>query len=216
MAYFPLFVDLNGKKCLIVGGGKVAYRKARAMADYGVKVTVIAARACGEMKEFGEEEGTLLLRKAVPQDAEGADLVICASDDHKLHQEIYAFCRERKITINTADDKELCTFYFPALVRRKDVVLGISTGGQSPAAAGYLRRQAEEMIPSFFGDLTEVLGRLRPYVMEQVKTQKERERVFRQLLWRGINEEGILTREMAEEVIQESVGQETVLQEPAK
>ena len=61
MAYFPLFVDLNGKKCLIVGGGKVAYRKARAMADYGVKVTVIAARACGEMKEFGEEEGTLLL-----------------------------------------------------------------------------------------------------------------------------------------------------------
>ena len=79
MAYFPLFVDLNGKKCLIVGGGKVAYRKARAMADYGVKVTVIAARACGEMKEFGEEEGTLLLRKAVPQDAEGADLVICNS-----------------------------------------------------------------------------------------------------------------------------------------
>ena len=193
MAYFPLFVDLTNKKCLVVGGGKVAWRKARAMADYGASVTVIAEAACSQMEEFGKQEGRLLLRKAEPRDAEGADLVICASDDHRLHQEIFAFCQERQIPVNTADDKELCSFYFPALVRQKDVVVGISTGGQSPAAARYLREQVEEMMPPFFGDLAEKLGKLRPAVMERVENQKEREAVFRKLLEESLENEGNLT-----------------------
>ena len=193
MAYFPLFMDLTKKKCLVVGGGKVAWRKARAMADYGALVTVIAEAACSQMEEFGKQEGRLLLRKAEPRDAEGADLVICASDDHRLHQEIFAFCQERQIPVNTADDKELCSFYFPALVRQKDVVVGISTGGQSPAAARYLREQVEEMMPPFFGDLAEKLGKLRPAVMEKVENQKEREEVFRKLLKEGLENEGNLT-----------------------
>ncbi len=193
MAYFPLFMDLTKKKCLVVGGGKVAWRKARAMADYGALVTVIAEAACSQMEEFGKQEGRLLLRKAEPRDAEGADLVICASDDHRLHQEIFAFCQERQIPVNTADDKELCSFYFPALVRQKDVVVGISTGGQSPAEARYLREQVEKMMPPFFGDLAEKLGKLRPAVMEKVENQKEREEVFRKLLYEGLKEEGNLT-----------------------
>ncbi len=216
MAYFPLFMDLEGKRCLVVGGGKVAARKAEALAGFGASVTVIAERIGGQMEAFGKQEGMLVRRRAVPRDAEGFDLVICASDDHRLHQEIFAFCRQQKIPVNTADDKALCTFYFPALVRRGDVILGISTGGRSPAAAAYLRRQAEGLIPPFFGELVSRLGRLRPYVMERVETQKEREKVFEQLLLRGFMEEGMLTREIAEEMIR-GAGREGVLSpEPAR
>lgn len=199
MAYFPLFVEMADRRCLIIGGGKVAFRKAEAMAEYGARVRVIAPEVCRELQKFGEEKGEIFLRKAEPSDAEWAEVVICASDDHQLHEEVFAFCRERNIPVNTADDKALCTFYFPALARQKDVVVGISTGGQSPAAARYLREQIQKQIPAYFGELAETLGRFRPLVMEQIGTQKEREAFFRELLQKGLQQEGHLTWQMVQE-----------------
>ena len=199
MAYFPLFVEMEDRRCLIIGGGKVAFRKAEAMAEYGARVRGIAPEVCRELQKFGEEKGEIFLRKAEPSDAEWAEVVICASDDHQLHEEVFAFCRERNIPVNTADDKALCTFYFPALARQKDVVVGISTGGQSPAAARYLREQIQKQIPAYFGELAETLGRFRPLVMEQIGTQKEREAFFRELLQKGLQQEGHLTWQMVQE-----------------
>ena len=199
MAYFPLFVEMEDRRCLIIGGGKVAFRKAEAMAEYGARVRVIAPEVCRELQKVGEEKGEIFLRKAEPSDAEWAEVVICASDDHQLHEEVFAFCRERNIPVNTADDKALCTFYFPALARQKDVVVGISTGGQSPAAARYLREQIQKQIPAYFGELAETLGRFRPLVMEQIGTQKEREAFFRELLQKGLQQEGHLTWQMVQE-----------------
>lgn len=225
MAYFPMFIDLEGKKCLVVGGGRVAARKAVQLLDFGADLLVVAKEASPEMQrlaESGGPDGTaargqgvdgtagtghlrLQLRPASVEDAKGMDLVICASDDRGLHEEIASFCKEHKILVNVADDKEGSSFLFPGLVRQGEVVLGITSGGKSPAAVRYLRGQIEGMLPPYLGGLVERLGALRERIKETVPDPRERERLFTALFFAGIEGEGSspedlekLVREMLE------------------
>ena len=126
MAYFPLFIELEGKKCLVVGGGRVAARKAAQLLAYGAELLVVAKEVCPAMWQLAGHI-RLQLRPARVEDADGMDLVICASDDRRLHEELTAFCRERRIWVNVADDSGGSSFLFPGLVRQGDVVLGITT-----------------------------------------------------------------------------------------
>ena len=145
MAYFPLFVDLKGKRCLVVGGKRVALRK-------GGEVFAVAEVFCEGWEGWkGVKEPVLIRRRAVLADADRMDLVICAASDAVFHREMSRYCRERAILVNVADSKEESSFLFPALVRRKDVVLGISTGGNSPAASRYLREEIDQRLPENFG-----------------------------------------------------------------
>lgn len=137
MAYFPMFVELEGRPCLIVGGGAVALRKARKLLPYGPCLTVVAQSFVPELEAL---EGAALCRRAFrPRDVEGQALVVAATGDGALNREIAALCRARRIPVNAVDDKDNCTFLFPALVRRGPLSIGISTGGASPTAAVYVK-----------------------------------------------------------------------------
>ena len=203
MAYFPLFIELEGKKCLVVGGGRVAARKAAQLLAYGAELLVVAKAVCPAMWQLAGHI-RLQLRPARVEDADGMDLVICASDDRRLHEELTAFCRERRIWVNVADDSGGSSFLFPGLVRQGDVVLGITTGGKSPAATRYLRRELEGCLPPFFGGLVERLGVLRDQVKELIPDPRERERRFTELLMAGIGRGGILPDEVIEETLRAS------------
>lgn len=203
MAYFPLFVDLKGKRCLVVGGKRVALRKARALAEYGGEVFAVAEVFCEGWEGWkGVKEPVLIRRRAVLADADGMDLVICAASDAVFHREMSRYCRERAILVNVADSKEESSFLFPALVRRKDVVLGISTGGNSPAASRYLREEIERRLPENFGALVEKLGSFRELVKEALPKQKEREKVFSRIFFSAL-EEGEVNEEMVRTLIQD-------------
>lgn len=203
MAYFPLFVHLEGKRCLIVGGKKVALRKARTLAAYGGMIFAVAEEFCAGWEAWEQEKKPVIIRrKAKLEDAEEMDLVICASNDKVFHREMAAYCKRRRIPVNVADSQGESSFLFPALVRQKDVVVGITTGGNSPAAASYLRRQMEGWLPENFGDLVEELGRLRSQVKEALPKQKEREEVFSRIFFSAL-EAGEVNEEMVREIIQD-------------
>ena len=145
MVCFPLFVDLNDKTVLVVGGGPVAARKARVLLDYGPRVLVCAPRFVPELEQLSGAE--LLRQPFVPDLLEGVSLAIAATDDRVLNRTVAQLCRKRAIPVNVADSREESTFLFPAVVRRGRLSVGISTGGASPAAAAHVRRTLEEQLP---------------------------------------------------------------------
>lgn len=226
MAYFPLFVSLEGKRCLVVGGGRVAFRKAKVMAEYGAEVVVVAEKCCEEMlelvkegegsggegKRISEEEKACckgagrikgIWRRAAVEDAKGMDLVLCASSDEVFHREMVLYCQEKNIPVNVADNKEESSFLFPALVRQGDLVIGITTGGNSPAASRYLREKIGDGLFGAMGKLVEELGRLRPFIKENVQGQKMREEIFSRLFFWGLERNGEIKEEDVWKVIEE-------------
>ena len=173
MPYFPMFIDLTGQPCLIVGGGTVAARKAEKLRPYSPDLRVIAP-------EFvpGFEDCTLLRRHYIPGDEDGMALVIAATDDSELNHAISAACREKNIPVNVVDDKEYCTFLFPCLVQEGELSVGISTGGASPTAAVWLKEQIAAQIPTNFDEILVYLEGLRPHIKASISDEKARSTLF--------------------------------------
>lgn len=178
MAYFPFFVDLEGRKGLIVGGGTVAERKIEKLLPYGPRLTVAAPEILPEIEALPEL--TLLRRAFDPVMLEGKFFVIAATDSREANREIAALCREQGIPVNAVDDKEQCTFLFPALVKRGNLTVGVSTAGASPSAAAWVKRRVDEAVPEDFGELLDYLASLRPTVRARVAKER-RAAVFSRL-----------------------------------
>lgn len=178
MGYFPFFMDLEGREGLVVGGGAVAARKVQKLLPYGPRLTVAAPELLPEIEAL---PGLTLLRRAFdPAMLEGKFFVIAAADSREANREIADLCRERGILVNAVDDKEQCTFLFPALVKRGDLTAGISTAGASPSAAAWVKRRVDEAVPEDFGALLDYLAALRPTVRARVPKER-RAAVFSRL-----------------------------------
>ena len=130
MAYFPLFVELAGRRVLVVGGGRVALRKVEKLLPYEPEVVVVAPEIRPELENL--QGVTLVRRSFFPDLLSGAALVIAAAGDTGVNHEVSALCREQGIPVNVVDDPAACTFFFPALVKRGPLSVGISTGGAAP------------------------------------------------------------------------------------
>ncbi|MDR1179942.1 MAG: bifunctional precorrin-2 dehydrogenase/sirohydrochlorin ferrochelatase [Spirochaetales bacterium] len=171
MSFFPLFVDLTGKPCVVVGGGRVAARRVRALLDFGACLTVIDGRPSREIVSLSGRcsgaGGVRLLRRSYegPGDIAGARLVIAAVNDSEVNAVVARDARAAGIPVNAADSPGLCSFFFPALVRRGELVAGISTSGGCPRLAAWLRLRLEEDWPAGLAEFLECLraerGRLR-------------------------------------------------------
>ena len=178
MGYFPFFVDLEGREGLVVGGGAVALRKLQKLLPYGPRLTVAAPELLAEIEAL---PGLTRLRQTFePAMLEGKGFVIAATDDREVNRGIAALCRERGIPVNAVDDKEQCTFLFPALVKRGDLTVGVSTAGASPSAAAWVGRRVSERLPEDFGELLDYLASLRPMVRKRV-AEENRAAVFARL-----------------------------------
>ena len=118
MAYFPFFMDIEGQRCLIVGGGIVACRKVEVLLDYGPEIVVVSPEMTDRMVRYGEtadDKVTLLCREYQEEDLDGVDFVVAATADEELNRRISLVCRERRIPVNVVDVREECSFIFPAL-----------------------------------------------------------------------------------------------------
>ena len=193
MGYFPFFMELEGREGLVVGGGAVAARKVQKLQLYGPRLTVAAPEI---LPEIAELPGVTLLRRAfAPGMLEGKCFVIAATDSREVNRGIAALCRERGIPVNAVDDKEACTFLFPALVKRGDLTVGVSTAGASPSAAAWVGRRVSERLPEDFGELLDYLASLRPMVRKRV-AEENRAAVFARL-FSDCMEEGFPLKEAA-------------------
>lgn len=183
MAYFPLYMDIGEKNCLVIGGGKVAEDKAGWLLEFGGAVTVVAKEATDRIREW-DKAGRICFRQRgfLEEDIEGASLVVAATNRRDIHEIAAALCREKKIPINVVDDKKLCTFFFPAIIKQKDVVVSVSTGGNSPALAARMKRELEALLPDSYGEAAEIMGRFREQVIRSVEDREERRKIFEEML----------------------------------
>lgn len=170
MPLFPIFIDLKGRRALIVGGGRVALRKAERLMPYGADICAVAPEFEGAFRSLSGV--TLLERRFEPGDIEGAALVVAATDDGELNAAVSELCRWENIPVNVVDDLEKCSFVFPALVQRGELSVGISTGGASPSAAQYVRRGVEQLVPEGFEGILDFLSAHRAQVKESLPPER--------------------------------------------
>lgn len=180
MAYFPFFADLENLCCLVIGGGKIASRKIDKLYPFGVKLKVVAPRICDEI--YKRHNIKTVQKRFEPDDLDGADFVISATDDEQESIRIFKLCTQKKIPVNTVDDKEKCTFLFPALICEKGVTVGISTGGQSPLFSKELKKRIKLMLDEKSLKAVNILGQYRPLIKEKIHNKKHRGEVQEQLL----------------------------------
>lgn len=163
--FFPAFLEVAGKPCLVVGGGPVARRKALALAACGARVTVVApdvARGLRAGKNIALRRRAFAagdLRSPAPW------LVIAATDDEALNRRVAGLCARRRIWVNVADRPALCGFILPAVVRRGALTFAISTGGASPALAKFVGRRLRRDFGPAYADLARRLRRRRPALL---------------------------------------------------
>ncbi len=192
MSYFPFMIELNNERCLIAGGGTVAYRKVCSMLEFGAVVTVVSPEFCPELLElawrlcvsdkYSSGHLTLVKRCVQPQDIDGAFVVIMATDDEKVNHDMAELCRQQRILVNVVDVKADCGFYFPAIIKDKEVVISVSTGGQSPVLAGTIKRNIESHLGRSYGDIAERMGELRVQIKAQIDGEEERKKAFQQMV----------------------------------
>lgn len=146
--YFPLFVDLSGKHILIVGAGRIALRRIRTMADFAGKLTVVAPAIRQEIRELAEIAPQIRLtdRAYQPDDLKGKDIVFAATDDPALNGQIAEACHQQGIPVNAAHNRELCDFYFPGLVKKDPVVIGVTASGKDHAAVKEITDKIRELL----------------------------------------------------------------------
>ena len=183
MAYYPLSVDLNGRKCVVIGGGAVAERKVEMLREFGAAVLVVSPQACSCIRLLALDGSIEYLPETYsPELLEGAFLAIAATDDREVNRAVSEDARSRGVLVNVVDDPELCTFTVPAYVRRGDVTIGISTAGQGPALAKRIREILEKTIGPEYGELAELLGQLRGEIKARYPDYAERNRAYLRIL----------------------------------
>jgi siroheme synthase-like protein len=157
MPYFPLFVDLSGQPVLVLGAGTVAARKIAVLLDFEAEVTVIAPRAAPEVAALSRDGRVRWIARpyAGASDLEGVRLVIAAADDPSCNRAAAEDAAKLGTPFNAADDPGLSTFYFPAVVKRGNVVIGIGTSGDLPAFSAALRQKLDEGMPEDLGERIE-------------------------------------------------------------
>lgn len=184
MSYFPLFMELKDRDCLVVGGGRVAWRKVKVLMDFGARVSVVAPEIISEIGELGPDQ--LLEREFLDDDVWGRILVVAATDDETLNQRISRLCQARSIPVNVVDQIQDCSFIFPAYVKRGEVVAAFSSGGQSPVMTQYLKSQIKPVMTEELGELAACLGSLRDVVHSSVQTETARKHLYEELLQLGL------------------------------
>jgi len=176
ISLFPMMIKLAGRKCVVVGAGKVAAGRVEGLLSAGARVVVIGPKAVGRIR-VRAKAGELIWRprRFSPRDLSGAFLAIAATDSPSTNESVFRFSRARRVLCNSVDDPEHCDFYYPAVVRRGPLQIAISTSGRSPALAARLRRELSRQFGQEWGALVERVGKKRQEILRRVpSTQRKR------------------------------------------
>lgn len=186
MRYLPIAVDLEGRSCVVVGGGSIAARKIELLLQAGAWVRVVAPEVCDEVAAWAASEPRLSIERRPyrPGDLRGAVLVFAATDRLEVQVGVAAEAAERHIWLNSVDDPERCSFLMPAIVERGPLTVAVGTGGASPALARRVRDEIAARVGVEYGEAAAYLGTLR----RRFRAGAARQRAFAQLLDEGLIE----------------------------
>jgi len=167
-AYYPIFLNIGGKRCVVVGGGQVALRKVRALLEHRADVEVISPDLCPELSQLAESgEINVLNREYQTGDLKDVLIAIAATDDDQTNLKVAEEARRNAVLVNVVDDAENSNFILPSYVRRGDVTIAISTAGRSPALARKIRTKLEEDFGDEYASLALLIAEVRAEVKRQ-------------------------------------------------
>lgn len=199
MGYFPFFVDVENQNCLVVGGGVVALRKIEKLLPFNPNITVVSPKVHKEILSI--KNINIIKRKFDFNDLKEKSFVITATDDKVLNKEIYNSCEENNIPVNTVDDKDNCSFIFPALARNNGVTVAISTSGKSPLYAKCLRKKIENLIQDS-ESIVDNLSKYREKIKNEISLEENRKVAFEKLLEYSLSNESI-TDDLVDKIIKD-------------
>lgn len=183
MDYLPLFFDLRGRTCLLVGGGTIALRKARLLNKAGAVIKVVAPAAGEELRSLASASGGEWIESTYGSEyLADAVLVISATDIESVNQRVAEDCRQRQIPVNVVDNPQLCSVIMPAIIDRNPLIIGVTSGGEAPVMARIVRSLLESTIPAAYGELAKLASRFRERVKERFSDGEQRRRFWEKVL----------------------------------
>jgi precorrin-2 dehydrogenase / sirohydrochlorin ferrochelatase len=183
MSYFPVLLDMSGKKAVVLGGGTVARRKIETLLECGAIVQVISKSLTHELQNLLERgEITHLATEFEERFITDAFVLIIATDDRDLNGRVSKIAKERNILVNTVDQPEECTFIVPSVIRRGDLIIAVSTSGKSPALAKKIRESLEELFGKEYGYFLNMMGRIRKDLLSSGISERDRSGIFHNLV----------------------------------
>jgi uroporphyrin-III C-methyltransferase/precorrin-2 dehydrogenase/sirohydrochlorin ferrochelatase len=210
MDYFPVFLDLKTRLCLLVGGGDIATRKGRLLSKAGARLRIVAPKISDELRELvAKNNGEIFEREYQSSDLIDCFIAIAATDIEPLNEKISQDAKAKNIPVNVVDSPALCTYITPAIIDRSPLVIAISSGGESPVLARLIRAKLETLIPTTYGRLAQIASSWRDRVKERFADGDSRRRFWEKVL-QGPAAELVLNGqdEAAEELIANEIAQD--------
>jgi len=185
--YYPVNLDIQNRKCLVVGGGDVGTRKVMTLIECGAVVTVVSIKASEKLLKLAES-GLIELKKRpyTGADLGGMFLVICATDNEQLNMQVGGDAEKMNMLCNVADRPEACNFILPALVKRGDLVIAVSTSGKSPAFAKKIRKDLERQYGAEYADFLKLMGAIRKKLLSDSHEHEAHKPLFEKLINKDI------------------------------
>ena len=186
---YPVCLDISGKLCVIIGGGRVAERKVKGLLDSGAYIRVISPEVTDELARLAEEGRIDWRKKSYKSDDLHKGWLVFAATNHREIQEL--ICRqaeEKGQLINVVDDTGCCNFQVPATVRRGDLILAVSTNGKSPAVSAMIRKQLEGLFGQEYEVLLNLMAMIRQQAVTESATQADRKKIYKKILHKDIIE----------------------------
>ncbi len=183
MEYFPVFLDLKKRTCLLVGGGDVATRKGRLLSKAGAILRVVAPEISAELRELAaQNNGEIFEREYQSNDLDNCVIAIAATDNESLNEKISLDAKARFLPVNVVDSPALCTYITPAIIDRSPLVIAISSGGEAPVLARLIRTKLETLIPTNYGKLATIAKIWRDRVKARFDNGDSRRRFWEKIL----------------------------------
>jgi siroheme synthase-like protein len=185
--YYPIFLDIENRNVVIIGGGEVCARKAETMMRYGAVVTIVSPEFTAEIEQWANN-GKLAIRpkRYEVSDIEDAHIIIASTDDTTVNEQIAADARARRIPVNVVDVTHLCEFIVPAIIEKDGIQIAISTGGKSPAVARTLKEDLNRTVGPEYSEVNDLLGSLRDSAKATLPTDVDRKRFFDGIIAQGV------------------------------
>src|SRR3990172_7396816 len=177
--YYPILLNIHDKKCLVVGGGNVAWRKVCSLKEAAARVTVVSPEFCLEM---GKETGIERIQQKYEEGfLNGAWVVIASTDDEEVNKKIYYDAAKKGILVNVIDRPEFCSFIVPATINRGDLSISISTGGASPALARNIRESLEKQFGDEYSEFAKLLSETRRKILSEISDESIRRDILQRI-----------------------------------
>jgi siroheme synthase-like protein len=160
--YYPILLNVRGRKCLVVGGGEVALRKAQMLVEHDAKVVVVSPAFCLELNQLAKAGAVRAIQRAYKtEDLNDALLAVAATDDTEINEKVAAEARKKGILINVVDKPDMSAFIVPSYFRHGDIIVAVSTSGRSPALARKIRRELEANLKAEYAQLALIANDVR-------------------------------------------------------